>query len=389
MIDGKKAVLISLAERRKKQLGYPLRDLLEANDVRGVILSDWPRIGTSWTVEEKVEAYLDVCEAVIVLATSEIGDPSGERFPRLNIADEIARARSREHIAHRICVLKERPVQLPSNVDPAYEDLNSEDPTAAFDAALRQLRAWDFPIPDVPRRPTPAAARPDLRDALQLVDALDRTEPLRTRTRVATLLSERTKPEQRAVVDSLAHLIRTSDEWEIRATASQFLEEVAALDHSIVSSELIDELSRSDNDSVQMSAAVILFLRAVIDPGAVPLDIVERLAVPSPDADPVGSWYVYTPARNTLRQLALTRRETWEVVERMATHADPDAREAAANIAFDVAKHRPAAVPRELVSALTLDPVPVVKRLARQALELVSTVKVRDHQDAYTPFAAF
>jgi hypothetical protein len=141
------AVFLSVAEGQKISLARPLRDLL-GPAVEGYIVSDLPHPGGTYTPEEKVDAYLDRSQAVVVFATADL-DTGADKYTRPNIADEIARARSKPHLRHRICVLKQSGVTLASNTNPVYTRLDPNDPEPAFAAALGQLKAWGFDI-DVP-----------------------------------------------------------------------------------------------------------------------------------------------------------------------------------------------------------------------------------------------
>jgi pimeloyl-ACP methyl ester carboxylesterase len=138
---GARGVFISCSERQKGALGRPFKALLDANGVRGFIVSDEPRPEAVWTPEEKVDAYLDLSDAVVVFATADL-EAGEDRYTRPNIGDEIGRARSKPHLRNRICVLKEHGVVLPSNINPAYESFEVADPEEGFQRALAQLRAW-------------------------------------------------------------------------------------------------------------------------------------------------------------------------------------------------------------------------------------------------------
>jgi hypothetical protein len=143
-------VFISVIEAFKVQLGFRFRERLKPN-VRGIVVSDEPQPVGTYGPEEKVDAYLDLADAVVVFATHDPDEPTSAKA-RSNISDELARARSRQHLATHICVLKERGVSLQSNTNPTYEDLDPEQPEDAFRRALRQLKEWGFDVevPDAP-----------------------------------------------------------------------------------------------------------------------------------------------------------------------------------------------------------------------------------------------
>jgi pimeloyl-ACP methyl ester carboxylesterase len=136
-----RGVFISCSERRKEAVAWPFRDRLAEEGSRGFIVSDEPRPTGTWTPEEKVDAFLERSDAVVVFATADL-EAGEDRFTRPNIGDEIGRARSKPHLRDRVCVLKEHGVTLPSNIDPAYESLDLSDLDRAFDRALLQLAEW-------------------------------------------------------------------------------------------------------------------------------------------------------------------------------------------------------------------------------------------------------
>ena len=153
------AVFLSVTEGQKASLARPFRDLLRPS-VEGYIVSDLPLVGDAYSPEEKVDAYLERSQAVVVFATA---DREAGQFTRPNIADEIARARSKPHLRNRICVLKQSGVTLPSNTNPAYNHLDPDHPEPAFAAALEQLKAWGFDVevPEIPAdEPVAAPGRP-------------------------------------------------------------------------------------------------------------------------------------------------------------------------------------------------------------------------------------
>jgi hypothetical protein len=157
--QGRSGVFLSVAEGQKVSLARPFRDLLGPT-VDGYIVSDLPHPGGTYTPEEKVNAYLERSQAVVVFATADL-DTGTDQYTRPNIADEIARARSKPHLQNTICVLKQAGVTLASNTNPVYARLDPNDPAPAFAAALEQLKAWGFDV-DVPEAgddPAVAAGR--------------------------------------------------------------------------------------------------------------------------------------------------------------------------------------------------------------------------------------
>jgi pimeloyl-ACP methyl ester carboxylesterase len=154
--DSSRGVFISCSERQKEALARPFRALLARSGVPGFIVSDAPRPEGTWTPEEKVDAYLDRSDAVVVFATGDL-EAGDDRYTRPNIGDEIGRARSKPHLRNRVCVLKEHGVTLPSNINPAYESLDLAHPEEGFERALAQLREWGLRVNTLPEG-SPAAA---------------------------------------------------------------------------------------------------------------------------------------------------------------------------------------------------------------------------------------
>jgi len=177
--------------------------------------------------------------------------------------------------------------------------------------------------------------------------------------------------------------------WEDRSVAGHVLESKAAIDSALLSDDLLDNLSRHPDTSIRSSVAVVLFDRAVRSPGSVPLDLVARLATSEPSADLAASWYVYTPARRCLCQLALTRSEVWDVVREMASSGSTEMRNGAASILHDVAQQKPAVVPADLVSLLSHDPNDGVRQTITRTRKLTDGITEVDRRRAYTAFSPF
>jgi hypothetical protein len=119
----------------------------------------------------------------------------------------------------------------------------------------------------------------------------------------------------------------------------------------------------------------------------VPIDVVAMLIRGQPQDSPVSGWYIFTPARNCLQILALSRPDAWPVFSEMAATEIRNLREEAAGAALAVAKVRPGVVPLSLLADLAADADDTVSRLAREAMALVSTVP--ESERGYAPFGAF
>lgn len=385
----RRAVFISCAESYKSTLAYPLRDLLEANDVRAFIVSDLPRRGTAWTAEEKVKAYLDEADAMIAIATPDLQDKRGRAHPRTNIADEIGRARGMANLKDRVCVVKERTTLLPSNIAPVYELLDLADPSPMFAAVLAQLREWGFEIADPPRNARPPTVSPETSVGVAMLEGLAVDNPARTRRQVLQWLTARPGAEQAQLVGMMVSVALDAPRWEDRSVAGHVLESMAVIDASLLRESLLDELSRHPDTSVRSSVSVILFDRAVRSPGLVPLSLVARLADSTGSDGLDVSWYVYTPARHCLAQLALTREEVWDVVRQMASSPSTEMRSGAAGIMREVVHEKPTAVPPDLLTALSHDEDSGVRRAIAATRKAVRGVRKGQRRTAYTPFSPF
>jgi hypothetical protein len=278
-------------------------------------------------------------------------------------------------------------VLLHSNVNPAHEPLNLADPMPAFRAAMTQLRSWGLPIPDPIVPPEELEALPggvvaDLIRSIGIEHAIDDAR------RIAFAeLGNRTKLEQRRFVGEIVEFIEAESSWEGRMGASQLLEAVLQLDVRLFDPDGVDRLARHPDSLVRSSVAVMFYDLALRAPGLVPIDVVAMLIRGQPQDSPVSGWYIFTPARNCLQILALSRPDAWPVFSEMAATEIRNLREEAAGAALAVAKVRPGVVPLSLLADLATDADDTVSRLAREAMALVSTVP--ESERGYAPFGAF
>ena len=388
MIDGRIAIFVSCSEKYKEQVAYRFRDLIEAMGLRAVIVADLPKPAGVWNLEDKVDSYLHRSEGVLVLATPD--DLAGQGKPksrtwrtRPNIVDEIARARSRDKLRDHICVLKEPSVTLPSNISPAYDGLDLTDHTPALAFLVRQLVEWGFVAPHVDLEsirtpPPPSPSEEELMAGLRIDD------PRVTHAHIRSQLDGLRKRDQRTYVARIVALIRGSQHWENRATAAHMLEAVADIDPSLIELDLIDELVRDADFSVRSSAAMVLYLLSVSAPGVVPLDLVARLAQPATE-----DWYVFTPALNALKELALTRQEAMERIELLARNPDRDVRDYASFALLEIAHVKPAVVSPALIKGLRKDHDPTIRRCAKQTAKLIADLDEQQRRMGYYRFGPF
>ncbi len=94
------------------------------------------------SVDDKVEDYIGVCQAAIILATGDDQLTGSTVFqPRQNIIHEIGLAQ--QILENRITYLLEENTRFPSNIAPkVYESFTKDNLTKAFIAVARDLKAF-------------------------------------------------------------------------------------------------------------------------------------------------------------------------------------------------------------------------------------------------------
>jgi hypothetical protein len=144
VLDGKATLFLSCSEKFKEQVARPLRELLATEDIHAIIVSDEPQLaGTLEGPDSKIDSYLDASDAFVAVCTPDDRLDDGTIQCRPNIVDEIQRARAKSHLRARIQVLKAPTVQLHSNINPTYDDLDVNDVEGAAELVLAQLHAWN------------------------------------------------------------------------------------------------------------------------------------------------------------------------------------------------------------------------------------------------------
>jgi len=115
------------------------------------------------------------------------------------------------------------------------------------------------------------------------------------------------------------HLLQEmdSEDWNVSAAASSIVEYLVEADPTLISQTELYRLATSRKTSIRMSAAVILWGWSMNIPGYVPIDLLMRLIRSDED------WYVFTPARSAMKQLALSRVDAMAVIRQMALDDDP------------------------------------------------------------------
>lgn len=119
-----------------------LIEFLRTLGLNPIVVEDQPSMGMS--VDNKIEVYLAVSEAAVILATGD-DKVAGEVTlrPRQNVIHEIGLCQ--KALGNKIIYLLEQGTEFPSNIRPkVYERFSKGNMTQAFKAVVRELRAWNI-----------------------------------------------------------------------------------------------------------------------------------------------------------------------------------------------------------------------------------------------------
>jgi len=383
MLHGQVAVFLSCSERFKPGLAWPVRDALNAQGLRAIIISDEPPLGSAGGEETSAEPYLDASSAFIALCTADYELSDGSKYPRANIIDEIQQAFARPYLRDRAQVLKSPGVLLPSDITPTYDSLDVTKPAVASEVILKQLQQWGIvPVPESPAAPHRAGTW-----EADDVDALLAAPPPADRddadARIYALLRDRSEDRRRWVARELQREIVESQQQNRVRGAAALLEAVSGLDPALVSPEMVETLASHERYQARACAANLLRDRAAVAPLEVPVELLGRLAAPSTE-----DWLVWAPAMAGVQELALHRREAYAVFNSLAASDDTRDRFAVAVALLGLAAIRPAAVARGLAERLSDDPDPQIAEKARDVLAATEQVTEREHAECYQRFWA-
>ena len=360
MLDGRPVVFLSCSEKYKERVAAKLRDALAEVGVWGVIVSDEPlmsRVG--WEPGDQVDAFMNASDAVVALCTADDQLADGTVQTRQNIIDEIRLARERPHLRGKVLVAKARPVRLPSNINPTYENLDPSDLRPLVRIVLRQLREWgvvgERPAGPVMHHPAPSAEQ--LLAGLGLGD----WEEAQRRAYTVALTADHAGLE--GIVDALLERVRQGDDAHVPCMLLQSLIEI---DPQLARPHLIEELASREDIASRMAAALILHALAREAPDLVPLGLLGRLARPA-DED----WYVQDPAMSAVTRLMGRRCQSRVILDELARSADPTDRFAIGAALLELAHAKPESVPPDLVKDLVGDADPLVAEKGREVHTLI------------------
>jgi hypothetical protein len=383
VLHGRVAVFLSCSDRFRPGLAWPVRDALNAQGLRAIIVSDEPPLGSAGGEETSPGPYLDASSAFVALCTADYELSDGSKYPRANIIDEIQQAFGRPHLRDRAQVLKSPGVLLPSDITPTYDSLDVTKPAVAAEVILKQLQQWGIvPVPESPAAPHRVGAwEADDVDALLAPPSPgDYDEAC---ARIYPLLRDRSEDRRRWIASELYREVMESENQARARGAAALLEAVSGLDPALVSAEMVETLAGHDRYQARACAANLLRVRAAVAPLDVPVELLGRLAAPSTE-----DWLVWAPAMAAAQELVLHRREAHVIFSSLAASGDARDRFAAAVALLGLAAVQPAAVARGVAERLSGDADPLVAEKAREVLAATEQVTEREHAECYQRFWA-
>ena len=383
MLHGRVAVFLSCSERFRPGLAWPVRDALNAQGLRTIIISDEPPLEPGSGEETSAGPYLDASSAFVALCTADYELSDGSKYPRANIIDEIQEAFGRPHLRDHAQVLKSPGVLLPSDITPTYDSLDVTKPAVAAEVILKQLQQWGIvPVPESPVAPHSVGAW-EADDVDALLAAPTPANQDEACARIYPLLRDRSEDRRRWIAHELYREVTESEKQARARGAATLLEAVSGLDPALVSPEMVETLAGHARYQARACAANLLRDRAAVAPLDVPVELLGRLAAPSTE-----DWLVWAPAMAAVQELALHRREAHVIFGSLAASDDVRDRFADAVALLGLARVRPAAVARGLAERLSDDPDPLIAEKARDVLAATEQITEREHAECYQRFWA-
>lgn len=134
-------IFISCGGSAKKTLLPKLKELLLALGITPIIVEEQPNYNLS--LLDKVNAFLNLCNAGIALITAEDLTKDGQLKPRDNVVHEIGLMQQNANIGGRIIYLKERRVTLPSNFNQVvWVEFDRRNFEASYTALIKNIRTF-------------------------------------------------------------------------------------------------------------------------------------------------------------------------------------------------------------------------------------------------------
>jgi hypothetical protein len=143
VFEGKPTILLSYSVGFQDEVARPVAKALSRFGVRAVLVGDEPLPpGIDSNPNSKIEWFFRHSDMAVFLATPDDRLQSGAINTRPNIIDEHRLGQQQDHLSHRLLVFKAATVTLPSNINPAYEQLPLDDPDWIVGKIVDQARIW-------------------------------------------------------------------------------------------------------------------------------------------------------------------------------------------------------------------------------------------------------
>ncbi|MEM2936391.1 MAG: hypothetical protein QW231_04345, partial [Candidatus Bathyarchaeia archaeon] len=331
-----------------------------------------PNAGRLWTVAEKVEYCMGLCDSALIIATpDEI--QNGRSVPRIDVTYELGRLKGK-----KVIVLKEEKTQLPKSLEPVYVAFALDNPQACLnklDEELESIYGKDIiKLPFLLEPPKYRSGPVYTIEGRGLVP--ERSDLIQKEVRN---IFTKSKEEQIHVVKQIIRLLDDENE-DKRWIAGLMLEEILQYDSKLVPRDAILKMSRDKSFSVRSSAAVCLFTLANFAPGEVPLDVVRRLA--SKDED----WYVYMPALATLKVLAHKISKAVEILVEIASSDNPSEAEYGVSALLHVVKNDAEILHEDMILHLRKHKSKFVRESAEEILQIIKRKPSMPKVIRYSPF---
>lgn len=120
-----------------------LRDYLDELGINKLLVIRKPNLDR--TINEKVKAYLDEADFVIILATGDSRDRNNNLIPAGNVIHEIGLAQGQSKFKGKIIYLLEEGAEFPSNIKPkAYIRFNRNNIEHKFGDIIKEIKKMGF-----------------------------------------------------------------------------------------------------------------------------------------------------------------------------------------------------------------------------------------------------
>jgi hypothetical protein len=303
-----------------------------------------PNEGRLWSVNEKIEHFMNICDSAILIATPD-ETQDDKPIPRMDVLFELGRLKGK-----KLIILKEHSTTLPSSCNPVYIAFDLVDPSACLgqlDTELESLFGVGVinKIPFTPDLPLHREQPAYTLDGKNLVP--EQSDSIQKEVQLIFL--EKSKQEQVKIVKDIIDLLDDKNE-DTRWVAGLMLEEILEYDSALIPIEAIVKMSRDESFFVRSAASVCLFTLANIAPSLVPLDIVIKLSAPDED------WYVFTPALATLKTLAHRMPRALDTIFRIAQSKNEDEAEYGIAALLEIVINDPKVIDKESLNTLKESP---------------------------------